>query len=102
MRQGLGGTVNDVVLAAITRGFRDLLAGRDQLTDGLVVRTMVPVSVRRQDERGALNNQVTAVYVDLPVGRTRPGRPARVDPRTDGAVQAGAGRRRRAVDHRHG
>ena len=27
VRAGLGGTVNDVVLAAITRGFRDLLAG---------------------------------------------------------------------------
>ena len=72
VRQGLGGTVNDVVLAAITRGFRDLLADRDRLTDGLVVRTMVPVSVRRQDERGALNNQVTAVYVDLPVAEPDP------------------------------
>jgi diacylglycerol O-acyltransferase len=72
VRQGLGGTVNDVVLTAITRGFRDLLAGRDQLPDGHVVRTMVPVSVRRQDERGALNNQVTAVYVDLPVGEPDP------------------------------
>ena len=28
VRQGLGGTVNDIVLTAISRGFRDLLAGR--------------------------------------------------------------------------
>jgi diacylglycerol O-acyltransferase / wax synthase len=68
VRRALGGTVNDVVLTAITRGFRDLLAGRGELTDGLVVRTMVPVSVRRADERGSLNNQVSAVFVDLPVG----------------------------------
>jgi hypothetical protein len=29
---------------------------------------MVPVSVRKPGERGTLNNQVTAVFVDLPVG----------------------------------
>jgi diacylglycerol O-acyltransferase / wax synthase len=68
VRQGLGGTVNDVVLAAISRGFRDLLASRGRLSEGLVVRTMVPVSVRRQNERGTLNNQLMAVFVDLPVG----------------------------------
>jgi WS/DGAT/MGAT family acyltransferase len=68
VRRGLGGTVNDVVLTAISRGFRDLLESRGELADGLVVRTMVPVSVRRPDERGSLNNQVSAVFVDLPVG----------------------------------
>jgi WS/DGAT/MGAT family acyltransferase len=68
VRRGMGGTVNDVVLTAITRGFRDLLDSRGELADGLVVRAMVPVSVRRPDERGSLNNQVSAVFVDLPVG----------------------------------
>ena len=33
---------------------------------------MVPVSVRRPDQRGALNNQVSAVFVDLPVGEPDP------------------------------
>ena len=32
----------------------------------------MPVSVRRQDERGALNNQLMAVFVDLPVGEPDP------------------------------
>ena len=72
VRRALGGTVNDVVLAAITRGFRDLLAGRGELTDDLAVRTMVPVSVRRADQRGSLNNQVSAVFVDLPVSESDP------------------------------
>jgi len=72
IRSGLGGTVNDVVLTAITHGFRELLEHRGALTDGLVVRSMVPVSVRRTDERGALNNQVTAVFVDLPVAEPDP------------------------------
>ena len=72
VRAALGGTVNDVVLAAITRGFRDLLAGRGELAEGATVRTMVPVSVRRKSERGALDNQVSAVFVDLPVAEPDP------------------------------
>ncbi|MGY1671628.1 WS/DGAT/MGAT family O-acyltransferase [Geodermatophilus sp. SYSU D00710] len=71
-RTALGGTVNDVVLTAITRGFRDLLQGRGALGGDTVVRTMVPISVRKENERGALNNQVTAVFVDLPVGEPDP------------------------------
>jgi WS/DGAT/MGAT family acyltransferase len=72
VRAGLGGTVNDVVLAAITRGFRDLLAGRGELADGVTVRSMVPVSVRRPGERGTLDNQVSAVFVELPVAEPDP------------------------------
>jgi diacylglycerol O-acyltransferase len=73
VRTGLGGTVNDVVLTAITRGFRDLLEGRGELSsEKLVVRSMVPVSVRRPSQRGSLNNQVSAVFVDLPVGEPDP------------------------------
>ena len=73
IRTALGGTVNDVVLAAITRGFRDLLAGRDELIEGQVVRSLVPVSVRTAAERGVLNNRVSAVTVNLPVGQADAG-----------------------------
>jgi len=72
VRTALGGTVNDVVLTAITRGFRDLLQGRGALTEKAVVRSMVPVSVRRPGERGTLDNRVSAVFVDLPVGEPDP------------------------------
>jgi WS/DGAT/MGAT family acyltransferase len=72
VRAGLGGTVNDVVLTAITRGFRDLLAGRGELYDGVTVRSLVPVSVRRESERGVLQNQVSAVFVELPVAEPDP------------------------------
>jgi WS/DGAT/MGAT family acyltransferase len=71
-RTALGGTVNDVVLTAITRGFRDLLKGRGALGSDTVVRTMVPISIRQQGERGSLDNRVTAVFVDLPVGEPDP------------------------------
>ncbi len=72
VRAGLGGTVNDVVLTAIARGFRDLLESRGELTDGLVVRAMVPISVRQVGERGTLNNKVSGVFVDLPVAEPDP------------------------------
>jgi WS/DGAT/MGAT family acyltransferase len=72
IRQARGGTVNDVLLAAITRGFRDLLEARGELADGLVVRTLVPVSVRGHDEHGLVTNRVSAVLANLPVGEPDP------------------------------
>jgi WS/DGAT/MGAT family acyltransferase len=63
-----GATVNDVVLAAITTGFRDLLTARGEDVTQTVVRTLVPVSVRSTGERGALDNRVSGVFPELPVG----------------------------------
>jgi diacylglycerol O-acyltransferase len=68
IRKALGGTINDVVLAAVTAGYRDLLNARDELTPDTCVRSAVPVSVRSTDEQGELNNRVAAVFVNLPVG----------------------------------
>jgi WS/DGAT/MGAT family acyltransferase len=68
VRNALGGTVNDVVLAVITRGFRDLLLGRGADVEGKVVRTLVPVSVRSESERGVYNNRVSGLFPGLPVG----------------------------------
>ena len=73
VRAVLGGTVNDVVLTIITAGFRDLLDSRGEPPGpDDVVRTMVPVSVRRRGERGVYNNRVSAVFAGLPVGLDRP------------------------------
>lgn len=68
VRSGLGGTVNDVVLSAITRGFRDLLSTRGEDPSRLTVRALVPVSVRRPGEEGSYNNRVSAMFAELPVG----------------------------------
>ncbi len=68
VRKALGGTVNDVILATITGGFRELLLSRGERLDGTMVRSLVPVSVRRPDERGTYNNRVSAMFADLPVG----------------------------------
>ena len=72
VRAGLGGTVNDVVLAAITSGFRDLLLSRgDEVAADTVVRTLVPVSVRSSDDHTP-NNQVSGMIAELPVGLDDP------------------------------
>ena len=72
VRAAHGGTVNDVVLAAITHGFRELLLSRDEPVDDYAVRSLVPVSVRHDDEQDMLNNRVSAMFVELPVGIENP------------------------------
>jgi WS/DGAT/MGAT family acyltransferase len=73
VRAVFGGTVNDVVLTVITNGFRALLESRDEHIAGdRVVRTMVPVSVRRRGETGVYNNRVSAVFAGLPIGLDDP------------------------------
>jgi diacylglycerol O-acyltransferase / wax synthase len=67
IRAALGGTHNDVVLAAVTRGFRDLLRERHELAGVDVIRTLVPVSIRGDHEHGRLDNRVAAMFADLPV-----------------------------------
>jgi WS/DGAT/MGAT family acyltransferase len=41
-------------------------------TDGMELKAMVPVSVRAQEARGALGNQVAAMMAPLPVGLQEP------------------------------
>jgi WS/DGAT/MGAT family acyltransferase len=68
IRAVLGGTVNDVVLALVSGGLRDLLESRGEAVDGRSIRALVPVSVRRPGERGTYNNRVSAMFAELPVG----------------------------------
>jgi WS/DGAT/MGAT family acyltransferase len=67
VRGALGGTVNDVVLAVISHGFRGLLLSRAEDPAQIRIRTLVPVSVRRPTERGRYNNRVSAMFAKLPV-----------------------------------
>ncbi len=63
----IGGTVNDVVLTAISRGYRDYLIHRGDAVDHATIRTLVPVSVRHEDGSGVLDNRVSAMLLELPV-----------------------------------
>ena len=67
IRHGLGGTVNDVVLAAITGAFRDLVIARGEDPSTVTLRTLVPVSVRGASDHGLTDNRVSAIFLDLPV-----------------------------------
>jgi diacylglycerol O-acyltransferase len=66
IQKAIGGTVNDIVLASIAGGFRDLLISRGESPER-VVRSLVPVSVRSPGERGVYNNRVSAIFAQLPV-----------------------------------
>ncbi len=72
IRQKLGGTVNDVVLSAITAGYAELLRQRGDDISDAVVRSMVPVSTRHLDDDGVPNNEVSLVLFELPVKVTDP------------------------------
>ncbi|HEU0132652.1 MAG TPA: wax ester/triacylglycerol synthase family O-acyltransferase [Mycobacteriales bacterium] len=72
VRKEHGGTVNDVVLATVTGALRTWLLTRGESVNDRTVRAMVPVSVRTDDEQGALGNRVSAYFVDLPVGEPSP------------------------------
>jgi WS/DGAT/MGAT family acyltransferase len=67
IKDELGGTVNDVVLATVAGGLGKHLRRRGQNTDGLELKAMVPVSVRQDVERGGLGNRVAAMMAPLPV-----------------------------------
>jgi diacylglycerol O-acyltransferase / wax synthase len=62
-----GGTVNDVVLSVVTGAIGNYLRARGHDTEGLEMRAMVPVSVRAEEEHGALGNRISAMMAPLPV-----------------------------------
>ena len=71
VRQVLGGTTNDVVLAVIAGAMRAFFAARGEQLDSSLV-AMVPVSVRTEEEGGALGNRVSAMLVSLATGVADP------------------------------
>ena len=72
IKSALGGTLNDAVLSAVSLATGRWMRAQGHPTDDLVLRAMVPVSVRADVERGALGNRVAAVYAPLPVGLDDP------------------------------
>jgi diacylglycerol O-acyltransferase len=71
VRWNFGGTVNDVVLSLVTRGFRDLLLSRGEKVDGVWLLAQVPVSIRRPEQPGT-GNRVGSILAELPVGAADP------------------------------
>lgn len=67
IRHALGGTFNDVVLAAVTGGFRELLLSRGERPAPSTVRSLVPVSTRLPGEESIRDNRVSLMLARLPV-----------------------------------
>ena len=72
IKNGLGGTVNDAVLTTVALALGRFLRRRGFETEGLVLKVLVPVSVRSTDQRGALGNQVSAMWAPLPMDEDDP------------------------------
>jgi WS/DGAT/MGAT family acyltransferase len=74
IKNQLGGTVNDVVLATVAGAVRRFLERRRLNVCDLVFRAFVPVSVRVPEERGTLGNRVAGWLAELPVSEPDPHR----------------------------
>ncbi len=77
IKNALGGTVNDVFLATVAGALHNWLRSRGMRTEGLEIRSAVPVSVRADGAGSELGNQITVMvgrlptYVADPVERLR-------------------------------
>ncbi len=67
VRSGLGGTINDVVLATAAGSLGQYLREHRISTDDIDFRTLIPVSVRT-DKQEDLGNRVAMIMAQLPVG----------------------------------
>jgi WS/DGAT/MGAT family acyltransferase len=72
VKNRLGGTVNDVVLATVTGALRRFLELRRVAVDDLAIRANVPVSLHTRDQRGTLGNRIALLMMDLPVNERDP------------------------------
>lgn len=72
IRAGLGGTVNDAVLSVAAGGLRELLLSRGEEPPPQGLRAMVPVNIRPAADRLALGNQITSLFVHVPVAEEQP------------------------------
>lgn len=67
VRHRLGVSLNDLVLASVAGGLRELLLARGRQPDAHALRTLLPVSSRLPGTAGLPDNQVTLMLSLLPV-----------------------------------
>jgi WS/DGAT/MGAT family acyltransferase len=64
----IGGTLNDVLLTAMTGGLRHYLLSRDHPVENLSFRAAMPVNLRSPHKLADLGNQFGIIFLPLPVG----------------------------------
>lgn len=67
-----GGTVNDVLVAALTGSLRRYMQKRGAPVDGINFRAAVPVNLRKPEEMGEMGNKFGIVFLSLPIGIADP------------------------------
>ncbi len=72
VKNRLGGTVNDVVLANVAGALRHFLQRRGEDVDAIDFRAMVPVNIRTAEQAGAFGNRVATVAAALPLDEDDP------------------------------
>lgn len=72
IRRALGGTINDIVLTIVSEGVARYLVDHAESVDDQQLRIMCPVNVRTEDKKGALGNQVSAIFPMLPAWPIKP------------------------------
>jgi len=68
----LGGTLNDVLLSAMTGGLRRYLDRHGERAHGLSFRAAMPVNLRSLDRMSELGNRFGLIFLSLPVGEDDP------------------------------
>lgn len=68
IKNRLGGSVNDVVLAVISGAMRRVLTERGMNADRIELRAAVPVNIRGTHEHLKLGNQISMMIAPLPIG----------------------------------
>ncbi|REK19812.1 MAG: wax ester/triacylglycerol synthase family O-acyltransferase [Actinobacteria bacterium] len=73
IKNSLGGSLNDTIVAITTGAIRKfLIEERDFDVTGSEFRAMIPVSTRASDQRGALGNQVAMWLLEIPIDEPDP------------------------------
>ncbi len=73
VKNALGGTINDVVLAVACGAMRAWLLNRgEDVAPDLTLRVMSPASMRKPEEMGSGGNLVSGMFIDVPVGEADP------------------------------
>ena len=72
IRKEVGGTLNDVILAALGGGMKKYLESHGINTRKQRFRVACPVSLRTQEQRGSLGNEVTILPVEIPIDTADP------------------------------
>jgi diacylglycerol O-acyltransferase len=70
--QKLGGTINDVLVSAVTGGLRRYLDRHGEWARGLRFRAAMPVNLRSLDRMSELGNRFGLIFLSLPLGENDP------------------------------